>query len=175
MKVYLAGPISGLTYDAAQDWRQQFAEACDPRIECFSPLRSKDYLRKYGALEGSYDESPLSSEKGITSRDRYDCMGADLVLFNLLGTQRISVGTMIEIGWADAVRVPSVIVMEKEGNPHDHPMVRSATNFRVETLGDAKKIVEAILLNGPPGDVPSPIDMLKPRYGAVIHPRGGIE
>ena len=80
-KIYLAGPISGLTYDDAQDWRNKFSAAIDYRIECFSPLRGKDYLTKQGKLEGSYDEFPLFTDQGITTRDRYDCMGADLVVF----------------------------------------------------------------------------------------------
>lgn len=149
MKVYLAGPISGLTYDGGQDWRNQFTKMVDPRIVCYSPLRGKDYLRVFGALvEGKYDQSnPLSSDQGITARDRFDCMGSDLVVFNLLGAKAVSIGTMIELGWADASRNPAVLIMEREGNPHEHPMVRQTTHFRVDNLKDAAAIVEIILLN----------------------------
>lgn len=147
-KVYLAGPISGLTYDSAQDWRDEFSAMVDrSKIECFSPLRGKQYLRNRGPLEGSYSESPLSTDMGITTRDRFDCMGADLVVFNLLGAERISVGTMIELGWADAARRPAILIME-DGNPHDHPMVRMTTQFRVANLQDAAKLVNIILTNG---------------------------
>jgi nucleoside 2-deoxyribosyltransferase len=115
-KIYLAGPISGLTYDGAQDWRNKFSAAIDDRIECFSPLRGKDYLTMRGKLEGSYEEFPLSTDQGITTRDRYDCMGADLVVFYMLGaTERVSIGTMIELGWADAMRRPAILIMEKAG------------------------------------------------------------
>lgn len=145
-KIYLAGPISGLTYDGAQDWRNYFSKKIDPHIACYSPLRGKDYLKMRGPLEGSYDEFPLSSDKGITTRDRYDCMGSDLVVFNLLGAERISIGTMIELGWADAARVPAILVMEKEGNTHEHPMLRETTHFRVTNLDDAIRIAEIILL-----------------------------
>src|SRR5579863_980002 len=146
-KIYLAGPISGLTSEGAQDWRGYFMNAIDPRIECYSPLRGKDYLKMRGPLEGSYDEYPLSTDIGITTRDRYDCMGSDLVVFNLLGAQRISIGTMIEVGWADAARNPAILIMEKEGNPHEHPMVRMTTGFRVTNIGDAIAIAEIVLLN----------------------------
>lgn len=145
-KVYLAGPISGLTYEGAQEWREKFAEDIDPRIECFSPLRGKAYLKMRGPLEGSYEEFPLSTGRGITTRDRFDCMGSDLVIFNLLGATRISIGTMIELGWADAQRNPAVLIMEKEGNPHDHPMVRNTTHFRVDNVKDAIALTEIILL-----------------------------
>lgn len=145
-KIYLAGPISGLTYDGAQDWRDEFTAKISPEVGCFSPLRGKEYLKMRGPLEGSYAEYPLSTDTGITTRDRYDCMGADLVVFNLLGAKQISIGTVIELGWADAARNPAILIMEKEGNPHEHPMVRQTTHFRVDNMNDAIAIAEIILL-----------------------------
>ena len=146
-KIYLAGPISGLTYEGAQDWRDYFTNTIDPQIACFSPLRGKEYLKMRGPLEGSYAEFPLSTDRGITSRDRNDCMGADLVVFNMLGAKRVSIGTMVEFGWADAARVPSVLIMEKEGNVHEYPMVREIASFRVDNLKDAIAISEIVLLH----------------------------
>ena len=146
-KVYLAGPISGLTFDGAQEWRNEFTRRVDRRIKAYSPLRGKDYLADLGVLEQSYAGFPLSTDQGLTTRDRYDCMGSDLVVFYLLGAQRISIGTMIEMGWCDAARKPSILVIEKEGNPHDHPMVRQTVPFRVDNLDDALKVAEIILLN----------------------------
>lgn len=148
-KVYLAGPISGLTYGEGQEWRSYFSGAIDPRIKAYSPLRGKQYLAKYGALEeGQYDQvSPLSTDKGITARDRADCMGADLVVFNMLGAQRVSIGTMVEMGWCDAARRLAILIMEKEGNIHDYPMVREIAHFRVSNLLDAIKLSEIILLD----------------------------
>ena len=146
-KVYLAGPISGLTFAGAQEWRNEFTRRVDRRIKAYSPLRGKDYLDSMGVLEQSYEGSPLSTDRGLTTRDRYDCMGSDLVVFYLLGAQRISIGTMIEMGWCDAARKPSILVIEKEGNPHDHPMVRQTVPFRVDNLDDALKVAEIILLN----------------------------
>ena len=145
-KIYLAGPISGLTFEGAQGWRTYFSNKINPEIQCFSPLRGKDYLKMRGPLEGSYDDFPLSSDRGITTRDRNDCMGADLVVFNMLGATRVSIGTMVEFGWADAARVPSVLVMEKTGNVHEYPMVREIAGFRVTNLEDAIAIAEIVLL-----------------------------
>lgn len=145
-KVYLAGPISGLTYEGAQEWREEFRTKIHPSIECYSPLRGKEYLTMRGPLEGSYDEFPLSSDRGITERDRFDCTGSELVVCYLLGATRISIGTMIELGWADANRIPVVLVMEKQGNLHDHPMVRQTSSFRVDNVEDARRIAEIVLL-----------------------------
>jgi nucleoside 2-deoxyribosyltransferase len=147
-KIYLAGPISGLTYDGAQEWRDEFRNNIDPRIEAFSPLRGNEYLTLRGPLEGSYSEYPLTTDQGITARDRYDCMGSDLVVFNLLGATRVSIGTMIEFGWCDAARNPAIVIMEKEGNIHDYLMIRQIAQFRVDNLKDAISIAEIILLPG---------------------------
>lgn len=151
-KVYLAGAISGLTYGEGQSWRDH---ACNLLVERgllgYSPLRAKDYLRSVGTIEQSYQIQAqpcgcLSSDRGIMTRDRYDVMTADAVLIYLLGTgSRVSVGTCIEFGWADAFRKPIVVVMEPEGNVHDHPMVREATGFRVATLEEGIEVIDRIL------------------------------
>lgn len=144
--VYLAGPISGLTYDGAQSWRDEVKAKIHPDIKTLSPLRGKEYLKLRGPLEGAYDNFPMSTDQGLTARDRYDCTRADIVLFNLLGASRISIGTMVEMGWADAARRPAILVIENKGNPHDYPMIRQICQFRVDNLEDGIKIVEAILV-----------------------------
>lgn len=146
MKVYLAGPISGLTYDKSQEWRHEVAETfANHGVDAYSPLRSKQYLQSYGQLEGSYENHPLSCAKGILSRDRWDVMTADLVLVNLLGTERVSIGTVMEVAYADAFRKPIVLAVE-QGNVHVHPMMTEAANFICSTLHDAVNVSLAVLL-----------------------------
>jgi nucleoside 2-deoxyribosyltransferase len=151
--VYLAGPITGLTYDDGQDWRE-FAKAQldDAGINAFSPLRAKQHLRALGVLDnaGKPDSkyiglNALSEPSGITTRDRFDCMGRDLVLVNFLGATQVSIGTCIELGWADAARRPIVIAME-EDNIHRHAMANQVAGFIVPTLEDALTVCKAVLL-----------------------------
>lgn len=150
--VYLAGPITGLTYDDGADWRVSVAaDLLNSGIEAFSPLRAKDYLRRFGVLDaGGSDGSSyvgvnvLSNPQGITTRDRFDTTGRDVVLANLIGAERVSIGTMIELGWADASRTPIVLAMEP-GNIHAHAMVEAVAGFTVPTLEEAVAVVKAIL------------------------------
>lgn len=151
--VYLAGPITGLTYDDGQDWRE-FAQEwlAAESIDGFSPLRAKAHLRALGVLDnaGKPDSAylglnALSEPAGITARDRFDCMGRDLVLVNFLGAERVSIGTCIELGWADAARRPIVIAME-EDNVHRHAMANQVAGFIVPTLEDALTVCKAVLL-----------------------------
>lgn len=151
--VYLAGPITGLTYDEGQDWREYATrQLAEQGIEAYSPLRAKKYLREFGKLDAGGSDgcaylnaSTLSNPAGITTRDRFDCTGRDVVLVNLLGAERVSIGTMIELGWADATRTPIVLVIEP-GNVHAHAMVEAVAGFTVDTLEEGLKVVEAILL-----------------------------
>ena len=145
-KIYLAGPISGLTYDDAQEWRDVARKALLPEIEAFSPLRNKQYLRDVGVLQQSYAISPMSTDRGIMTRDHFDCMTSDLILCYLKGATQLSAGTIMEIGWAFAYRKPLVVVIEPNGNPHDHPMIREAIGYRVEELDHAIHVVRAVLL-----------------------------
>lgn len=149
--VYLAGPISGLDYQGATDWRNQAVAALgEIGVKGLSPMRGKEYLAHvteftadgdmYGAL------SVMSSNRGIMTRDRYDATRCDVLLVNLLGAAKVSIGTVMEIAWADAHRIPIVCVMEPEGNPHDHGMIKEAISFRVTNLREALRITGAILL-----------------------------
>lgn len=147
--MYLAGPITGLSYKGAVDWREYARNELDKfGINAFSPMRGKIYLEKFKDLSGAadaYSARPLSTEKGITTRDRFDATRVDVVLANLLGANRVSIGTMIEFGWADAHRRPIVAVMEP-GNIHDHAMVREMAGFIVPNLDEALLVTRAILL-----------------------------
>ena len=154
-QIYLAGPITGLSWGECTDWRTEFQKrmvGARETIKVLSPLRAKDYLSAEKIIGDSYEQtkiehplvSVLSSQKGITTRDRYDVMTCDVIVANLLGAERVSIGTVMEIAWADMLRKPIVLVMEKTGNLHDHAMVRESSGFRVETLDQAADIVRAI-------------------------------
>lgn len=139
--VYLAGPISLCkTVDDAMEWRERVRkELAVEGIRALSPMRAGVYIK-----DGDSDDC-MSNPRGITTRDRMDCTKCDVVMMNLLGTKKISVGTMIEIGWADANRIPIVLVIEDKGNPHDHPMVNQCIGFRTNTVEQGVEVVKKIL------------------------------
>lgn len=146
-KVYLAGPIAGLTFDGAQEWRHVAQnELARSGIDGYSPLRNKEYLRSEGVINNAGYQHPLSSDRGIMTRDYWDCKTSDLIFAYLLGAKDVSQGTDMEMAWAYAYRKPLVVVMEDKGNPHDHPMVRAAIDYRVTTLAEGIAIAKAILL-----------------------------
>ena len=160
MKVYLAGAITGLTFDESVDWREyakkrlsnndyeNYSPLYNTGIVGYSPMRAKDYLAGLGALSGhpeAYDDYILSTAKGITYRDSWDVQTADLILVNLLGTEKVSIGTVLEIGMGYAQRKPIVVAME-EDNIHNHAMLNTMVGWICPDLDYAIEITKAILL-----------------------------
>ena len=158
--VYLAGPISGQTQGGAYDWREKARKELDAvGITAFSPMRLEEYAEKCQVLPGmadKYGNVPVHVQ-GIVARDRNDCMTCDMVLCNLLPssvTGLPSLGSVLEIAWADAFRVPMVVVMEDDGsNPNEHGMIRGISPYIVEKLEDGLSLVKAILLPYIPTEV----------------------
>jgi len=144
--VYLAGPITGLSYMGATDWREYAAILLrGTGITPISPMRAKSYLAGEEELAQSYSGHALSTPKGIVTRDRFDCQRAGVVLANLLGASRVSIGTMVELGWADAARVPIVTVLPENDNIHNHAFIHELSGFVVPTLTEGLTLVRHIL------------------------------
>ena len=155
---YLAGAITGESFAGATDWREYVKTNLNPGIAGLSPLRAKDYLAQEKEIGDSYEDfdMPLSSSRAIMTRDFFDCQNCDIVLANLLGTKKVSIGTVMEIAWAYAFNKPLILVIEpavsestgftaSEGNIHEHAMIREATGFRVDTIDKAIFIANAVL------------------------------
>lgn len=149
-KAYLAGAIAGLQFDAATDWRHQAKIALELRgIEALDPMRAKHALANGRISTNCHDytdQGPFFTSRGIMTRDFNDVKSCDALLVNLLGLQKPSMGTVMELGWAFVLQKPTVVVMEREGNPHDnHPMVLAAIGFRVETMDEAIDALAVVL------------------------------
>ena len=116
-------------------------------IQAFSPMRAKEYLKQEGILTGSYPKGGLfSSSRNIMTRDFFDATTSDVILANLLGSEKVSIGTVMEMAWAYQARIPLVVAMENEKNCHEHPMLDEAYGFRCSSLADAVFVVKRILL-----------------------------
>lgn len=149
-RVYLAGGITGLSFKEASEWRDHARERLwdfsGGRIVAYDPLRFKDYLADETELADTYARNIMSSQRSIYARDRLDVSRSDLVLVNLLNAPRVSIGTVMEIAWADAWDIPCVLVMSDQGDPHDHAMIREACHWRVNDLDEALILTHRILM-----------------------------
>jgi nucleoside 2-deoxyribosyltransferase len=149
-KVYLAGPITGLNYKGCTDWREEVKKVlAEAGIRGISPMRGKEYLDGLGALSGTGEEyadlGVMSTPRGVMTRDHWDCTRCDVVLVNLLGSDRVSIGTVMEIAWAFMGKRPVICVIEDGNeNVHSHMMIFEAIGYRVTSLDQAMHIIKAM-------------------------------
>lgn len=145
-RIYLAGPITGLTFDEVYGWREKVQRILLPEIESDNPLSGKQSLAGDALLTDGYTHDPLITDKAIFARDYFYIRRANLLFVNFLGAKHISQGTNYEIAWAYELRKPVLVVMEPQGNPHEHLFLREAAAFRTDNLPEACDMVRSILL-----------------------------
>lgn len=143
--VYMTGPIGGCSYAEATIWRDQFtAMLAGYNATCLSPMRGKNYLAEETDIDSVDYDTPSSCLKGVYTRDRWDALRCNLMVANLLGTTKVSIGTMMEWAWGDSKGTPIIMVMEDD-NVHNHILVRGGPGFQVATLEEAAELTKAIL------------------------------
>lgn len=148
--VYLAGPITGLTYEECTEWRfKAKAVLNEAGIIAYSPMRGKEYLNDGKAIEAFNDRLPqrLSTQKGIVGRDHFDVIRSDAMLCNLLNTKKVTIGTMFELAWRYEHMLPTVLIIEDTHNIHDHPFVMEAITYRTNNLNEGIELVKHLLLD----------------------------
>jgi len=136
--------MSGLNYDECTNWRHEVASKLYDDVIALSPMRAKQFLKEEKFIDDSYEKYNLSTKEAITARDRNDVMTCDLVFANFLGAKKVSIGSVIELGWADAWRKPIVIVMEPD-NIHQHSIVNTICGFKVQTLEEGIDIANSVV------------------------------
>jgi len=143
--VYLCGPITGLTYDEAIAHREEIAVPLEKRgVEVRSPMRGKRSLsHQYHnkPLPSGHYRAAMSTDSAIFARDHHDVSTVDVIVADFLGTTRVSIGSMFELAWASTKHKFVVLIMEKEGNPHEHAFVREAASCRVHSREEAVRAV----------------------------------
>jgi nucleoside 2-deoxyribosyltransferase len=148
-KVYLSGPITGLSFQEAVSWTDVAKTTLWERygIKGFRPLRGKnEALKNIRSLSAKgHPESVVSSAKGIFGRDMYDVRSADAILVNVLGAKIASQGTVSEITAAWCWGKPIVLVIEDDGNVMDHVFVTEPVTYRVNNLEDAYLLINLLL------------------------------
>ncbi len=161
--IYLAGPITGMNHDDARyGWRKEFANMIEEagrigayrtdHIYCSSPMRGKEFLKNMGVLgsnQSQFSDHAMATSSGITTRDRNDVKTCDLMLACFLESGgRLSGGTFIEYGWADAWRKPIIVVGAKDDPNVFHLMAEDIRGYHVETLEEALPIIIRLLTPG---------------------------
>ena len=151
-RVYLSGPILGETYESARyGWRKLVALQLLPGIQVLSPMRHEGHLAEHtGPINNDIIDSPthfFAGAKIIVEKDMLDIRRCDLVLVNLLGATKVSIGTVSEMGMAFAMDKTIITVIEPD-NIHQHPFVTETSSLVLDNLDDAIYAINSLLSVG---------------------------
>jgi nucleoside 2-deoxyribosyltransferase len=144
--VYLAGPITDCNNVEANDWRAVMSEELGRwNIRGISPLRCEPLHGERYTL-GTPDPR-FGVPRAIASKNFLDVQMCDMTLCYLpkyINERRLSIGTIIELAWAHALRKPTILVSDY---PFviDHPVVQANAGWIVSTLDEGVDIVTGIL------------------------------
>lgn len=139
--VYACGPMNGHSLSEANSWREdvkRFFKENSNNIRLISPTRGKV---ETDCLATDYDGTYRSNSKYIYYRDRADVKRCDSLLAYLpITTQNLSVGSILEIGWATVLGKPIFLVTQNK-LLIDHPLISNSCTWIGETLEEAVEVV----------------------------------
>lgn len=139
MKIYLAGPISGKSYDEVVTlYKEKIEIFTKMGYEILCPMTGKSYLRnELEFKEHGYNNFPVSTNHAIFERDKWMVQNSDIILADLSNCgERISIGTMMELAWASFLGKHTIIILPKE-NIHRHAFVLESGDIIFETLEES--------------------------------------
>ena len=142
--VYLAGPIAGLTYEQSATWRNRAKELLAQQdIGVRYPTLNKNVKPTTVYNDQGYTEIPELTAQAIVATDRWCVRDCSFVLMNLIGSRKASIGSMVELGWADILGKPIISVLDTsdQENPHNHGFVKELSTVIVPDIETAVDVI----------------------------------
>lgn len=146
MKIYLAHPISGLSYEDVMRYYHAASIALRKAgYAVLCPMQGKDYLRTETVLRAEGYKNPISTNQAIVRRDHWMVEQADIVYVNLAGSTQISIGSLFELAWAYHLRKHVVLAMDQqtpEQKLYAHAFVLEAADIIFEGPDAGREALE---------------------------------
>lgn len=148
--IYLSGPITA-TSAREDNWRTAARRKLPPAFTFFDPSlqladRSVGYLEPLTSAE---DLERLRRGKFIADRNRHQMRKSDALLCNLLHAKdRVSIGSVGEIHWANAFGIPIIVVRQRHGNIHDHAILNAIASELCFSLDEACRLLVGMFDRG---------------------------
>ena len=144
--VYLAGAITDCTEGEAKDWRAEVArQLWQHGIGSISPLRCEPIRGEHYSLSNA--DPRFGTARAIASKNFADVQMCDMILCYMpraMMERRLSLGTLVELAWAHALRKPTILVSDY-ALLQDHPVVQACANWPLTTLDEACEVLIGIL------------------------------
>lgn len=144
--VYLAGPIAGCNKGEANDWRKYVQDHLEGyNIRGISPLRCEPLIGERYSV--GYADPKFGTARAIGSKNFADVQNCDMTLCYFpaeIVEKRPSYGTVLELGWAFALRRPTIVVTDLKALS-DHPVVSTCAGWLLTELDEALEVITGIL------------------------------
>lgn len=143
-KIYLAGPISHLTYDETSGWRKYVTSSLSGHeYRTYDPVNEEEKARvKEGDKFCDGKNLPQLTLNEIFTRDMFWVKDSDIILADFtIVPPSLGGGTPFELGAAWALNKP-IIVVGPKSNIQAFTMLGSSVHF--ETLDEAISFLKTI-------------------------------
>lgn len=147
MKIYLVGPITGQSVAGVLDWRGQLKEALPNDLFLDPAIAPFDASKVTAESSVSIPETLRRLEHGrfVLDRNRRLLRSADVVLANFLQSHdRVSIGSVGELFWANAYGKPVVIVRRPVADVHDHAMLNAIASRICNSLDEGVRALREL-------------------------------
>lgn len=145
IKIYLAGKMSGLSYEEMNKWRVEVSnelKKIEYNLDNCYPIKEYNILCQNPCDYYNFELDPNTyTEHEIKEFDLYLVKNCDLILVNL--DYPDSIGTAIELELASRIWNKPIIGF---GNTKNHPWIELTLNKRCGTLQDAVKHIKDFYL-----------------------------
>lgn len=142
----MAGPITGRNLEEANDWRGNVVEHLNNAgIRGVSPLRCEP-IRGETYDIGNADPR-FGTARAIASKNFLDVQTCDITLVYLpkeLNDKKLSLGTIVELAWAHALRKPTILVSD-DPLITEHPVMQANASWVVPSLDEAIEVIVGVL------------------------------
>jgi hypothetical protein len=133
MKIYIAHPITGLSYDEVVTYYEEIGEKLSKMgYKVYHPMTGKSYLRTEKELKPSGYVYPVSTDHAIKERDKWMVKQADVVFVDFTGSKSVSIGCICELAWADDTPTVHTVVVLPKNNVHSHAFVKEMADVVFE-------------------------------------------
>lgn len=148
MKVYLAGSITGKSYEEVMSIFNYKADKLRSMgYDILSPMTGKAYLRTETTLKPDGYLNPVSTNHAIFERDKWMVNNSDIVLADLSECgERVSIGTMMELAWANMLGKHTILIMQPD-NIHVHAFVKEAADIIFDSVTSALAYLSDLATN----------------------------
>ena len=142
--VYCARPLTGCKYEEIVGYYNRVGSRLNSAgMRVLTPMCAKGCISDGSKVKGQGYKQPTSTNHAIKERDKWMVQNSNVIFVNLIGTTRVSIGSVMELAWADLLGVHAVVVLDEQ-NIHQHAFVLDCADIVFTTEEEALIYLEKL-------------------------------